>query len=372
MKYWLDLFTPYTWTKFQEHGSSITGFRPRQRTAAFERVSRGDALLCYLVRLSRWCGALEVASEAFEDSSPIFAEANDPFPIRFRVLPQIVLDFEHSIPIQEPALWQRLPLTRNIAVGTVGWAQEARLRQSLVEISPADGEIILTALAEQEKAKRIYPLDAADLRHLATRTVVRTEQGEVEVEVPERDEAEPEAFETVDEVRESIRVQAKVVQLGATLGFTVWVPASDRGRVSEQLPTTVRDKLVTTLPLNYNVPTIQTIENIDVIWLERRAIAHAFEIEHTTAVYSGLLRMADLLAMQPRINISLHIVAPSSRRERVRREIVRPVFSILEGGAMYERCSFLAYEAIDEILEQPNLAYMKETILEAYEEYFDA
>jgi hypothetical protein len=76
--------------------------------------------------------------------------------------------------------------------------------------------------------------------------------------------------------------------------------------------------------------------------------------------------------MQPRINISLHIVAPSSRRDRVRREIVRPVFSIPEGGAMYERCSFLAYEAIDEILEQPNLSYMRETILEAYEEYFDA
>ena len=66
MKYWLDLFTPYTWTKFQEHGASVTGFRPRQRTAAFERVSLGDALLCYLVRLSRWCGALAVASEAFE------------------------------------------------------------------------------------------------------------------------------------------------------------------------------------------------------------------------------------------------------------------------------------------------------------------
>jgi hypothetical protein len=27
-------------------------------------------------------------------------------------------------------------------------------------------------------------------------------------------------------------------------------------------------------------------------------------------------------------------------------------------------------EAIDEILEQPNLSYMKETILEAYEEFF--
>jgi hypothetical protein len=88
---------------------------------------------------------------------------------------------------------------------------------------------------------------------------------------------------------------------------------------------------VTTLPLNYDLATLKTIENIDVIWLQRRAIAHAFEVEHTTAIYSGLLRMADLLAMQPRMDISLHIVAPLERRDQVRREIVRPVFSVLEG-----------------------------------------
>ena len=116
---------------------------------------------------------------------------------------------------------------------------------------------------------------------------------------------------------------------------------------------------------------IDTIENIDVIWLELRAIAHAFEVEHTTAIYSGLLRMADLLAMQPRMNISLHIVAPTERRDQVRREIVRPVFSVPEGGAMVERCSFLSYDAVDKILEQPNLVHMRETIIEDYEEYFD-
>ena len=39
---------------------------------------------------------------------------------------------------------------------------------------------------------------------------------------------------------------------------------------------------------------------------------------------------------------------------------------------MAERCSFLSYEAVDQILEQPNLAHMRETIVEEYEEYFDA
>ena len=94
------------------------------------------------MRLSRWCGVLEVSSTAFEDASPIFADENDPFPIRFRVTPTILLDFEHSIPIEVPGLWNNLSFTKNITVGSFGWAQSARMRQSLFEISTPDGELI--------------------------------------------------------------------------------------------------------------------------------------------------------------------------------------------------------------------------------------
>jgi len=105
MTYWLDLFTPYTWTRFQDHGANISGFRPRQRKAAFERVKQGDKFLCNLVRLQRWCGILEISGAAFEDTTPIFADSNDPFSIRFNVNPVVTLDFEHSIPIAVPDLW---------------------------------------------------------------------------------------------------------------------------------------------------------------------------------------------------------------------------------------------------------------------------
>jgi hypothetical protein len=111
MNYWLDLFTPYTWNRFNEHGASISGFRPRQRGAAFERVKRGDVFVCYLVKLSRWCGLLEVASDAFEDSTPIFAIENDPFPIRFKVRPKVMLEFDKSIPVEE--LWSQLSFTNH-------------------------------------------------------------------------------------------------------------------------------------------------------------------------------------------------------------------------------------------------------------------
>lgn len=376
MNYWLNLFTPYTWTRFQNHGANISGFRPRQRKTAFGRIKQGDKLLCYLVKLSRWCGVLDVTSDAFEDTAPVFADENDPYPIRFRVKPIIMLDFEHSMPVEIPQLWENLSFTKSLVAGSFGWAQSARMRQSLIQISNPDGELICRTLQQQLVKNQHYELDASDRRHITQRTVVRTEAGEIEIEVPEREELENEAkqepVELDREIRASIKMQASVAQLGAVLGFNIWIPPSDRGRVSEVLPAQRIKQLITTLPLNYDTATLKTIENIDVIWLDRRSIAHAFEVEHTTAIYSGLLRMADLLALQPRIQISLHIVAPISRRDQVRREIVRPVFSVLEGGAMRERCSFLSYDALESILQQPNLRHARETILEDYEEFFDA
>ncbi len=97
-------------------------------------------------------------------------------------------------------------------------------------------------------------------------------------------------------------------------------------------------------------------------------MARAFEVEHTTSIYSGLLRMADLLALQPNMDIRLHIVAPQERRDKVLREIRRPVFSLLERGPLYEQCSFLSYESISTLIETPHLAYMSDSIIREYEE----
>lgn len=53
------------------------------------------------------------------------------------------------------------------------------------------------------------------------------------------------------------------------------------------------------------------------LWLRKNSIAAAFEVECTTAVYSGLLRMSDLLALQPDLDIKLYLVAPDERRGKV-------------------------------------------------------
>jgi hypothetical protein len=173
---------------------------------------------------------------------------------------------------------------------------------------------------------------------------------------------------TDGEARESIQVQAKLARIGAHMGFRIWVPASDRARVLELVPADLRAAFLAALPVNYDDNTLDTIWQIDVLWLKGRSMARAFEVEHTTAIYSGLLRMADLLALQPNMQIRLHIVAPEERREKVLREIKRPVFSLLEHGPLYEKCTFLSYDAVQAIADQKFLAHMSDTILDEYEE----
>ena len=168
--------------------------------------------------------------------------------------------------------------------------------------------------------------------------------------------------------RESLKIQATVAQIGAKLGFRIWTPRNDKRQVLEHLPQDMHDQFLEMLPLNYDDTTLRTIEQIDILWLKGRSIARAFEIEHTTSIYSGLLRMADLLALQPNMDIRLHIVAPEERREQVLREIKRPVFTLLERGPLYESCTYLSYDSINELGEMPNLSHTKDTIIAEYEE----
>ncbi len=364
--FYLDLFTPETWQGFRANGAGISGFREKQRKSA-ERIRPGDVFLCYLVRLSRWCGALEITSSPFLDSTPIFTNP-DPFLVRFRVKPLVVLDLEHSIPFLDESVWSKLLLTKEIERGAPSWAQIANIRASLRQISDTDGQFLRSLLTKQSSEQRLFAFSAQDKQRMGIKGSVRALDRAVLVEVPSEEQviAEDEHVETT---RESHKIQATIARIGVEMGFRIWVPKSDKQKILNELPKDIHGAFLEVLPLNYDDTTLRTIEQIDVIWLKGRSMSRAFEVEHTTAIYSGILRMADLLALQPNMDIRLHIVAPSEKREKVLREIKRPVFSLLDRGPLYESCSYLPYEAISEISEMKFLEHMSDSIIEEYEEF---
>jgi hypothetical protein len=364
--FYLDLFTPETWEGFKAHGASISGFREKQRKTA-ERIKVGDIFLCYVVRLSRWCGVLEVESPLFLDSTPIFSNP-DPFVVRFRVKQIATLDFEHSIPILDSAVWSKLTLTKDIERGAPSWAQIANLRSSLRSISEADGQFLRELLTQQLSEQRPYPLTSQDKQRLGVKGSVRTPDRAVLVEVPP-DDKELEEESQPESIRASLKVKATIARIGAEMGFRIWVPRADKQKILSEIASDFHAAFLEVLPLNYDDATLRTIEQIDVIWLRGRSMSRAFEVEHTTAIYSGILRMADLLALQPNMDIRLHIVAPSEKREKVFREIKRPVFSLLDRGPLYESCSYVPYDSVSEIAEMKYLEHMSDSIIEEYEEF---
>lgn len=195
---------------------------------------------------------------------------------------------------------------------------------------------------------------------------IKREDKDVSVTVPMTSDDDSET-DRVDSLRESMQIQALIAKIGTLMGFKIWLPKADRSRVL-QAWRAEPGELLSELPLGYDSTTTKTIEQIDVLWLRRRSIVRAFEVEHTTSVYSGLLRMADLVALQPNIDIRLHIVAPLEKREKVLQEIQRPVFSLLEGRALYEMCTYLSYDNIKALGELKHLSHLSNKVIEDYEE----
>ena len=171
-----------------------------------------------------------------------------------------------------------------------------------------------------------------------------------------------------EDIRESIKIQGLLARIGEEMGFDIWLPNPDRARVAKVWQPRDPRTLLASLPLSYDKTTQTTIGLIDVIWIKnKRSIARAFEVEHTTSIYSGILRMADLVALQPDIRIKMHIVAPSDRQEKCMTEIQRPVFSYMINGRLSEMCTFISYDDVKHIAELDHLNRTNDSLLEDYE-----
>ncbi|MFN2507426.1 MAG: hypothetical protein ABR589_01485 [Chthoniobacterales bacterium] len=146
--------------------------------------------------------------------------------------------------------------------------------------------------------------------------------------------------------RAHVKIQGGLIQLGRAEGCSVWVPPSDRNLSykGESFAAATLERLPN---FGFDENTRRIVQNIDVLWLIRNVIHRAFEVESTTSIYSGLLRLNDLVLAQPNNQIALFIVAPTERREKVFNQLIRPSFHALAG-----RCEFLSFENVDDTVNR--------------------
>jgi hypothetical protein len=326
-----------------------------------QKLQKGDCLLCYLTGVSRWVGALEVTSKPFKDTAPIWKD--DEFPCRVKVKPIVELDVETAVPVKD--LSNVLSAFKSNQADTHSLAWTGKFRGSPAKWSKADGDAVMAAAlaAKANPVKRAVDPNKLKYRPkgLETKIGLVTVPDSEATSVPD----EGPAPETSKEPTAHTEVQALLLQLGSEMGFDIWVAKNDRTKLANGLKFSELPRMKQALPLQFDDVTNRTIELIDVLWLQGNAIVAAFEIESTTSIYSGLLRMADLVAMQPNINIPLYLVAPDERRDKVMEEVNRPTFSRLS-PPLAEVCSYISFSALRNRLAQVQgfVKYLKPDFLE--------
>jgi type II restriction enzyme len=125
-------------------------------------------------------------------------------------------------------------------------------------------------------------------------------------------------------------IQAWLRDIGLALGYDVWIASNDRGRLHDGVR--LGEGCLESLPTSISTSTgADAIRLIDVLWLERGGdrVAAAFEVEHSTSIYSGIVRMLDLALSGSDLHATagLFLVAPDARESEVRAQIARPAFS---------------------------------------------
>ena len=134
------------------------------------------------------------------------------------------------------------------------------------------------------------------------------------------------------------QVQTLLASIGRAKGYDVYIPAYDVGKLDWSL--------TKEFPLRRQIPkgfdqVRAILSEIDVVWVGsgRNSIEGLYEIEHCTPIYSGLLRLNDVLLTDPRL-LRFSIVSNDVRRDLFSRQLFRPTF---RKSGLAELCSFLEY-----------------------------
>ena len=136
-------------------------------------------------------------------------------------------------------------------------------------------------------------------------------------------------------------LQAKLILIGSYLGYRTYTPDQSKESVYGVLGSLCSESEIpqSAIPSMH----IDSAKYIDVIWFDDEGFpTHGFEVEHTTDITKGLLRLYQV----HKLRIKMFIVAEESNRSRFLREIKKNPFHKIQ-----EEYIFKNYEELDRFFE---------------------
>lgn len=122
-----------------------------------------------------------------------------------------------------------------------------------------------------------------------------------------------------------LRAQSIIKDIGNSLNYDTFIAKNDQHRIYHNK--SLSENTIIDFPEhNLSSELIKHFSLIDTMWFHNGSPVALFEVEMTTSVYSGILRMADLICSLENPNIQLYIITDRKREKKVRKELERPVF----------------------------------------------
>ena len=257
-----------------------------------------------------------------------------------------------------------LPEDRLLLIGDIRqtlvkeWGTDiATCIQHKKEISGKTISHLLTAIKEKNDAFAYY---TTNLDYLLEEAEKEWKDKQKKKKKKESNQSKIKRTETLKNESHSDHSKAQYLlkKIGDIVGCQTWIATNDKNRmfngellgeeclsVFPSFSIEKKEKFgEESVKRSIDEDTRKRIELIDTVWFKDGQPVTAFEVETTTSVYSGLLRFCDMLATIPNNQIRLYIVAPNERKEKVMKELKRPVFQAL---GLTDHCQFIAIEELE-------------------------
>jgi len=150
--------------------------------------------------------------------------------------------------------------------------------------------------------------------------------------------------EPEEEGKTHTKTQWILIKIGIIKGYDVWVAKNDTNK--EYNNEKFGNLCLKEIPQFSSSEALGIAQYVDVIWFKKGTTfpVSFFEIETTTSVYSGLLRLNDI-----RIDFPMdkaYIISSNNRRSLFDTQIQRKTFN---SSGLNEICVFETYEAVEEV-----------------------
>lgn len=154
-------------------------------------------------------------------------------------------------------------------------------------------------------------------------------------------------------------LQAKLVLVGSYLGCRTFVPAPDKNKntIFGVLGDLCTEKEIP----EGSIPglSLNTVKFVDVIWFDDEGYpTHAFEVEHTTDITKGLLRLYQV----HKLKIKMFIISEEVNKGKFHREIAKSPFVKIKNEFVFKN-----YDELDDFFQSvKNFSQMQEKFLASY------